>query len=982
MFRNPSHPAFASALTLLIVIGLVMLSSPQPNAMPSERARFVSANQAPLHFEPSAEEPGSFVARGTGYSMRVGAAGIAMNLRAGIGEPPARLNLEIVGANPRGEGKGVEPLPGRSNYYIGNDPAGWRTDVPHFARVRFDEVYPGIDVVYYDAAREQGSQTGRLLEYDFIVQPGADPDRIRLQFEGIDEVSIERGGALRLRTPAGDVRQYRPAVYQEIAAMRKPVGGRYVPWGDAGVRFELDPYDPAHPLVIDPKVEYSTYLGGSGDDQAFAIEVGPDGSIYVAGWTESPDFPAAGAKGPPGERKDAFLTRFDNLLTTSLVQNFFGSNGNTQAFEVTVDRAGNAYITGFTDDRGFPETDGSRWAGGRDAFTAVVSPNGDLLHSGTLGGFGEERGAGIDTLQLGDIQLVLTGGFTDALNFPWTQDAFQTQRAGDTDGWVDALRLDTTVGVPFAVDNRSTSLLGGNGTDFVDSLSFSKFSINVGFRFDDNDVVAAMTTDSDNMAEFGVPNPTRAGGTDGHVTVLRLDPSFAPAWPPAEDSVAFASYLPGGSRDESEVSFEISESSLGGPRSKDKIYFFYNSGSDDVLTSEGVVMEDYPGGTQSLVVSELVFNEDTGTAEFRTTYAGGPEFDQAARMAVDPNGAPAGVGLTFSQIPTTPDAVFPNLNGFFGGYLMLFSEDLTQIDYATYLWGNQNSNVTDVAFDPLGQTYVTGINGPGAFTTPGSFQRDFGGDPFDATVGVITRPFVFNNTPVNAAGFQQGLSFQQISAIGGANIGPQDPVIFTPDSDGLVPTDTGGVRIFVDEEESPVLFASDSQDNFVYRFSVGFRFLGAKGEGNDTAQVQVAFDGELSNVVEVQIMESNPGLFALDRSGQGAILNPDFTINGVDNPAPADSFIVLFGTGGGVTDPICPDGDFGPSEEPLPRLQLPQVVTIDGAEAQVLYAGSAPGFVCGANQWNVVPTNNPTGVVPIQVCSGDTCSNVVTAAFE
>ena len=807
MPQSRSNSVFGGTLALLTLSGLAILSSPKPEAAPPSKARFVSVGQTPLHFEPggqpSGKEGASFVARGLGYSMRVDAAGIAMHLRAGVDEPAVPLHLEIVGANAGGSATGLERLPGRSNYYIGNDPEKWRRDVPHFARVRFDDVYPGIDVVYYDAAREGRSHLSRLLEYDFVVEPGADPRQIRLAFEGAEDLSIEDDGGLRLRTAAGDVRQYRPVVYQEIAEMRRAIGGRYALWGDAGVRFELDPYDPAQPLVIDPKVEYSTYLGGSGDDQAFAIEVGPDGSIYVAGWTKSPDFPAAGAKGPPGERRDAFLTRFDNLLTTSLAQNFFGSNGNSQAFEVTVDRAGNAYITGFTDDRGFPETDGTRWAGGRDAFTAVVSPNGDLLHSGTLGGFGEDRGAGIDTLQLGDIQLVLTGGFTDALNFPITPDAFQTQRAGDTDGWVDALRLDTTAGVPFAVDNRSTSLLGGNGTDFVDSVDFLKFSINVGFRFDEDDVFVAETTNSD-RAEFpGAPFPTRAGGTDGHVTVLRLDPSFAPAWPSAEDSVAFATYLPGGSRDESEVSFEISESSLGGPRSKDKIFFFYNSKSDDVLTSEGVFMEDYPGGPQSLVVSELVFDEQTGTAEFRTTYAGGSEFDQAARMALDPNGAPAGVGLTFSQVPTTPDAVFPNLNGVFGGYFMLFSGDLTQIDYATYLWGNQNSNVTDVAFDPFGQIHVTGINGPGAFTTPGSFQPDFGGDPFDATVGVITRPFVFNNTPVNAAGFQPGASPQQISAVGGANIGPEPPALLVFDEDRNLLTEIGKTRVLVDGDATP-----------------------------------------------------------------------------------------------------------------------------------------------------------------------------------
>ena len=974
-----------------MLLGMAILTWPTPEAALPTEARFVSLGQTPLHFEPSGDPAGApsggedatFVARGPGYSLRVGASGMAMHLRAGIDEPAVPLQLNIVGADAGALGTGLERLPGESNYYLGNDPAAWRTDVPHFAKVRFDDVYPGIDVVYYDAAREGPSNLSRLLEYDFVVEPGSDPKQIRLAFEGAEGVSIDDGGGLRLRTAAGDVRQYRPVVYQEIAEMRRPIGGRYALRDDGAVAFEVDAYDREHPLVIDPKVEYSTYLGGSGNDQAFAIDVGPDGSIYVAGWTESPDFPAGGVKGRPGTGRDAFLTRLDGDLTTSLLQNFFGGNGNDQAFEVTVDRDGNAYITGFTDNRGFPETDGSRWAGGRDAFTVAVSPTGDLLHSGTLGGFGDDTGAGIDFFPGEDFVSVVTGGTTDALNFPLTQDAFQTQRAGDTDGWVDALRLDTTAGVPFAVDNRSTSLLGGNATDFVDSLGFLDFRIDVGFRFDQNDVVVAMTTDSDNLAEFGVPNPTRAGGTDGHVTVLRLDPSFAPAWPAAEDTVAFATYLPGGPDDESEVSFETFKGSVGGPLSKDRVYFFYNAGTN-VPTFAGAAVENHPGGPQSLVMSRLEFDPETGTAQFLTTYAGGANFDQASRMALDPNGAPAGVGLTFSQIPTTPDAVFPNLNGVFGGYFMLFSGDLTQIDYATYLWGNRNSNVTDVAFDDFGQIHATGINGPGAFTTPGSFQPDFGGDPFDATVGVITRPFVSTNTPVNAASFRSGCSPQQISAVGGANIGPQEPVTFTIGPDGLVPTDTGGVRIFVDGEESPVTFASDFQDNFIYRFPVGFRFLGAKGEDEPTALVQVEFEGDLSNVVEVEVMESNPGLFALDGSGQGqgAILNPDFTINGVDNPAPSDGFIVLYGTGGGVTDPICPDGDFGPSAEPLPRLQLSQQVLVDGVDAQVPYAGSAPALVCGVNQWNVVPTNNPTGVVPIQVCSGDNCSNIVTAAFE
>ncbi len=557
---------------------------------------------------------------------------------------------------------------------------------------------------------------------------------------------------------------------------------------------------------------------------------------------------------------------------------------------------------------------------------------------------------------------------------------------------MNVLRLDTTVGPTFAVDNRSTSLLGGNGTDIVDWISFSKFTINVGFRFDENDVFAAMTTDSDNLAEFpGAPFPTRAGGTDGHVTVLRLDPTFAPTWAAEDDEVAFATYLPGGSKDESEVSFEISAARLGGPLQKDRVFFFYSTESDDVPTSDGVVMENYPGGPQSLVVSVMEFNPETGEVEFRTTHAGGSDFDQASRMALDPNGAPAVVGLTFSRIPTTPDAAFPNLNGVFGGYLMMFSPDLTEIDYSTYLWGNRNSNVTDVAFDDFGQIHLTGINGPGALTTPGSFQPDFGGLPWDATVAVITRPFLPNNGLVNSAKFTRppggGVSSQEIAVQFGTNVGPNEIVGLMIGPDSMVTDNLGGTRALVDGEPAPMIFALEDQSSFVApRIPLRLRFQRVAQEEELFATVQFEADGDLSNTLRVPIVESNPGIFALNATGQGqgAILNPDFSVNGPNNPAPSDGFIVVYGTGGGLVEPPCPDAGFGPSQEPFPRLQLRQRALVGGVDADVLYGGSAPGLVCGVNQWNIAPTNLPSGpAVPIQICSGENCSQEgITAAFQ
>ena len=966
--------AFIGALVVLTSLGVGVVWSGRPEVLAFKQPRAVTTARLPIHFEPwdaQTGEPAHFTARGPGYSVLLSPTRMTMNLAGPSRGSGGTVEMEIVGGNQHAKAEGLDRLPGKSNYYIGNDPGKWRRDVPHFARVRFDDVYPGIDVVYYDARRERGGGPARQLEYDFIVEPGADPRRIELQFQGTEEISLEPDGGLRLRTASGEVRQERPVVYQEIAHARSPVEGRYVRSGAVGVAFEVGPYDRSRPLVVDPKVEYSTYLGGSGDDQAFGIAVGPDGSVYVVGWTESADFPAGSSpaltgsgnspqQGRPGTGRDAFLTRFDNSLSESLVQNFFGGNNTDQAFDVVVDRDGNAYITGFTDSRSFPKTDDSTWAGGRDAFTVVVDPDGGLLHAGTLGGFRDEGGAGIDVLPFDEDMLVLTGGRTNSRNFPVTEDAFQLEFAGgESDGYVNVLRLDTTVGTPFAVDNRSTSFVGGNGTDFVDSLSFSKFSINVGFRFDENDVFAAMTTDSDNMAEFGVPHPTRAGGTDGHVTVLRLDPTFAPAWPPAGDEVAFSTYLPGGTGDESEVSFEIAESSLGGPRNKDKVYFFYSARSDDVPTSEGVVMENYPGGPQSLVVSVMEFNRETGEVEFRTTYAGGDNFDQASRMAVDPNGAPAVVGLTFSRIPTTPDAVFPNLNGVFGGYLTIFSPDFTEIDYSTYMWGNRNSNVTDVTFDPLGQIHLTGINGPGALVTPGSFQPDFGGLPYDATVAVIARATL--GAVVNGT-FTGPVSAGTLVTAFGTKIGPKNFVFSGITPEGTLEENVGGVEVLVTREDSSVLNAkvlNASSFQTTFLLPIGLR-VGEK------VSIQIVYEDLKSSPLEVTIEEPDVAWWSFpDGTGIVQKIDPEtgaFSIVGPDNALGPGGIGVAWGQYGGETVPPCPgDGVIvNPTGDPLYHFEnrefefsLLTGMDEDGSLTfetifviDPLFFGTGPGLLC------------------------------------
>ena len=997
---------FCCASLLFLTIAVLVVISPAPYRTQAEfgprtlpkqpLAAYPKATE--VSFEPNRGQTDPrvrYISRGAGRPLFLKPDGLVARLRVPESDTDHVVEMKIIGANAQAESEELDPRPGRSNYFVGNDPDGWQRGVRRYARVKFREVYPGIDLLYRGSA-EPVSDGGQLLEYDFIVKPGADPGRIRLQFNGVEDVRVDDEGDLTLRTPAGDLRQLRPVVYQEIAEARRPVEGRFDlrPSGEVG--FALGPYDSEWPLVIDPKVEYSTYLGGSGDDQAFGIKVGPDGSIYVTGWTESVNFPDVTAKGIGGNR-DAFVASVTRVSTDDLESrpalNYSSVLGGflvDQGQSLAVDADGNAYITGWTQSPNFPRTDGSGRGGGSDSFTAAFDPSGNLVFAGLTGGTGDDRGWSIDVKEFsgpegGSIDVITAGG-TNSRNGISTEDAFQLEYGGgDSDGWISSLRLDATAGAPFAVDNQSTSYLGGNQFDIVDLISRNDFTLNIGFRFDENDPIVGMTTSSDNMAVSPLaPHPTRAGGTDGYVAVLRLDQTGAAGWGQApEDVVAFASYLPGGSRDEREVRVTIAENTS--PIPQDRVYFSYNSFSNNVPTDENAAMSTNPG-EQSYVLTRLERDSETGNPVFvGTTYGGGSQFDQAADLALDPNGAPAVVGLTFSQLPTTPNAIFPNRNGVFSGFLSTFSKDLTRVVYSTYMWGNPNSNVTAIDFDPFGQIYIVGINGPGALITPNAFQTDFGGGRWDVTIGGFTRPFVFNNGIGNGASFRPGASPQQISVVVGGQIGPQPPALLRTDGDGLILVDLDGARVLVNGEASPMTFASQFQDNFSFRSNVGFRFLREKGEDPPVVTVQVEFEGDLSNAVEVPVMEANPGLFAFDGSGQGqgAILNPDFSVNSAANPAPGDSFVIVYGTGGGITDPLCPDGGFGPLVEPFPRLQLPVQVFVDGVEVNHNYAGSAPDLVCGVNQFNVIPTNNPSGpAVPIQVCVNEVCSNIVTAAFQ
>lgn len=365
--------------------------------------------QLPLAFEANqgqSDEQVRFLARGDGYSLFLTATEAVLSLRAPAPSSTV-VRMRLVGANGQPTLTGLDPLAGTSNYLIGNDPDRWRRDVPNYARVKYASVYPGIDLVYYGKQRQ--------LEYDFVVGPNADPSRVALAFDGVQALSIDPEGNLILQTAHGALTQQKPVIYQDLDGRRHLVDGRYELRADDRVGFHVSSYDPTRPLVIDPVLSYSTYLGGNGNDTGHAIAVDSAGNAYVTGVTRSTNFP--GASGSPIQASwrgsdDVFVAKLNAAGTALVYSTYLGGSASDIGRAIAVDSTGNAYITGETDSGTqtpssipFPTVGAfdAFYNLGGDAFVTKLNAAGNaLVYSTYLGGSGSDRGYGIAVDGLGN----------------------------------------------------------------------------------------------------------------------------------------------------------------------------------------------------------------------------------------------------------------------------------------------------------------------------------------------------------------------------------------------------------------------------------------------------------------------------------------------------------------------------------------------------------------------------------------------------
>jgi hypothetical protein len=722
-----------------------------------------SYGKLPLHFEANRGQTDNdvhFLSRGAGYSLYLTASEAVLVLAKpdakGDGRTtrerrntPTRaqsvaLRMSLVGAARKPAVTGVDELPGKANYFIGKDPAKWRTDVPTYAKVHYRDVYPGIDLVYY------GNQ--RRLEHDFIVSPGADPNKIVLDFKGAERLEIDAQGNLVLHTAAGVVLQRKPVIYQEIEGVRTAIAGSYTLRSARRAGFKLAAYDTTRPLVIDPILLYSTFLGGNGGDSGRGIAADADGNAYVIGNTSSTDFPTTAGtfRTSPSTcslTPTVFVTKL-NPTGSALVYSSYLGGCNDLGGAIAVDAAGNAYLTGTTRSFGFPTTTGAfqRSTDGASAFVTKISPTGsELVYSTFLGGRFDDTGSGIAIDSAGNAYVA---GWTQSIDFPTTPGAFQPVYSGGGGEAAFATKLNPEGSALV----YSTYLSGGGGSGHDQATGIAV----------DADGNAYVVGSSSPFAGRPATFPTTAGalqpvfgGGFADAFVAKLDATGS--------ALVYSTFL-GGSQSEGASSIVVDAAG--------NAYVSGGTRSTDFPTTAGA-FQTILRGTSDAFVTKL---NPAGSALVYSTFLGGGG-DDAGNIAVDADGNAYLAGSTTStDFPTTADAFQARLAGGQNAFVAKLDPTGSALSYSTYLGGTVGDSGTGIAVDTHGNAYVTGVAQSSDFpTTPGAFQRNHGsgsdrvGNPNpDAFVAKFVSSARFEESAATQIGFWTSYGAETGSFSGGS----------------------------------------------------------------------------------------------------------------------------------------------------------------------------------------------------------------------
>src|SRR5579872_2479161 len=417
-----------------VAVGLITFSATFAAAVKAPDYR-----KLPLTFEPNrgqAEAKTVYLARGAGYLVSLDPAGSRLLLRKG--GRSAEISSRLVGGTAGSQLEALDPLPGHSSYFRGRERSQWLTGIPNFARVRAAGVYPGIDLIYY------GNQSS--LEYDFVVSPGADPRAIRMRFKGATSLRVDQQGNLLLATPAGEITEKKPIVYQMVGSERQSVEGRFILRDGRTVSFELASYDRSRPLVIDPTLVYSSFLGGLGTDEGHAVAADSAGHLFMTGVTYSTRAGDA----------DVLIRELSLDGSVFLYTADLGGSGDDIGNGIAVDSFGSAYVGGRTSSGDFPTSNAFQNSnfGSVNAFVLRLDSTGSsLIFSTYIGGSLDDRGFAVALDNQGSVYLA---GAESSVDFPTNDGAFQTRNRGGLDCFVAKFDLQ---------GNAIFSTLIGGGSD-------------------------------------------------------------------------------------------------------------------------------------------------------------------------------------------------------------------------------------------------------------------------------------------------------------------------------------------------------------------------------------------------------------------------------------------------------------------------------------------------------------------------------------
>jgi len=659
--------------------------------------------QTPLSFEANTGQTAAqvqYLTRGSGYALFLTSTGAVLSLEKGAaanaGTPQASgtgvaLAMNLVGANSDASVAGQDQLPGTSNYFIGNNPSQWHTNVANYGQVANQDVYPGVNLIYY------GNQ--QQLEYDFVVAPGTDPGTIRLSFQGAKNISLDHQGNLVLHTASGNVLEHAPVVYQEVGGVRQAVAGKFVLQGHDEVGFQVGRYDASLPLTIDPVLIYSTYLGGNGNEIGHGIAVDSSGNAYVTGFTQSTNFPTTTGAFQTSNAggSDAFVTKLNATGTALIYSTYLGGTGNEVAYGIAVDGSGNAYVTGMTGSTNFPTTAGAYQTslGGNDnAFVTKLNATGtSLIYSTYLGGTGTGWAEGIAVDGSGNAYVT---GFTQSTNFPTTTGAFQTSLGGTQNAFVTKLNASGTALL-------YSTYLGGSG-------NMGDGGYGIALDGSGN----AYVTGGTNSTNF----PTTAGAFQTSFVGGRVE-AFVTKLNATGTALIYSTYL-GTSDSQDDPAYGIAVDGSG------NAFVTGYTNSTIFPTTIGAYQTSNAGGSDAFVTKLNA----TGTALIYSTYLGGTGIDIGNAIAVDASGNAYVTGYTGStNFPITTGAYQTTYGG--GnrdGFVTKLNAIGTKLIYSTYLGGNSYDTPSGIAVDSSGHAYVTGGTESSNFsTTTGAYQTSLDG---------------------------------------------------------------------------------------------------------------------------------------------------------------------------------------------------------------------------------------------------------------